>query len=80
MMSSNPFPINEGFMDPNGRCGPNLGTCPDGLRCLNGYCKSDIPSTLPPLSDLPVRPERYMYPVPAPQVNVAGVMNCQMVD
>lgn len=48
----------EGFIDA-GRCGPGAGVCPDALRCINGYCKSDNPPTLPPLSDLPVHPDRY---------------------
>ena len=75
-----PQPYDEGFVD-TGRCGPEVGkVCPDGLRCMNGYCKSDIPPTLPPVSDLPVRPARYEYPVPAPQVNVSGVMNCSSFD
>lgn len=69
----------EGFVD-KGQCGPNLGVCPDGLRCINGYCKTDIAPSLPPLSDLPIRPDRYVYPVPAPSVDVSGTMNCKMVD
>lgn len=75
-----PFPIPEGFMNQRGQCGPNFGVCPDGLRCLNGYCKTDVAPKLPPLSDLPIRPDRYVYPVPAPSVNVSGIMNCKMVD
>lgn len=55
------FKINkEGYMDV-GRCGVDLPSCPDGLRCINGYCKSDIPPKMPVLSDLPVRPPRYPY-------------------
>ena len=57
----------EGFVDV-GRCGPNLGVCPTWpgteLRCINGYCKSDVPPKLPALSDLPVRPPRYTDPTP----------------
>lgn len=81
-MMPSPFHENEseGFMNQRGQCGPNLGVCPDGLRCLNGYCKSDVPPSLPPLSDLPIRPDRYAYPVPAPSVDVSGVMNCKMLD
>jgi hypothetical protein len=56
----------EGFVDV-GRCGPNLGVCPTWpgteLRCINGYCKSDVPPKLPALSDLPVRPPRYTEPL-----------------
>lgn len=75
-----PFPVDEGFVD-SGRCGPEVGvTCPDGLRCMNGYCKSDVAPQLPALSDLPIRPARYEYPVPAPSVNVDGVMNCGTLD
>ena len=58
----------EGFVDA-GRCGPNLGVCPTWpgteLRCINGYCKSDVPPKLPALSDLPVRPARYTEPLKA---------------
>jgi hypothetical protein len=58
----------EGFVDA-GRCGPNLGVCPTWpgteLRCINGYCKSDVPPKLPALSDLPVRPPRYTEPLKA---------------
>jgi hypothetical protein len=61
----------ENFVDV-GRCGPGLGVCPDGLRCINGYCKTDIAPKLSPLSDLPVRPDRYTYPVPAPTYHVSG--------
>lgn len=50
----------DGFVD-TVRCGPNLGTCPDDLRCINGYCKTDVAKTLPPLSDLPIHPDRYPY-------------------
>ncbi len=50
----------EGFVDV-GRCGVDMPSCQNGLRCMNGYCKSDVPPQLPPLSDLPVRPPRYPY-------------------
>jgi len=55
----------DGFVDV-GRCGVNLPSCSPGnenprVRCMNGYCKSDNPPTLPPLSDLPVIPPRYPY-------------------
>lgn len=71
----------EGFVD-SGRCGWGLGVCPDRLRCINGYCKSDIAPQLPELSDLPVRPDRYTDPVAAPKPvgNVSGVMNCAMTE
>lgn len=49
----------EGFVDAN-RCGVDLPSCSgERVRCMNGYCKSDIPPTLPPLSDLPIIPSRY---------------------
>ena len=33
---------NEGFVDP-GRCGVDLPSCQgEHIRCMNGYCKSDI--------------------------------------
>jgi hypothetical protein len=55
----------DGFVDV-GRCGVDLPSCsPDNnnprIRCMNGYCKSDIPKELPPLSDLPIVPPRYPY-------------------
>ena len=33
----------EGFAD---RCGVDLPSC-SGLRCINGYCKSDVAPVLP---------------------------------
>ena len=46
----------DGFMDA-GRCGVGLPSCDERVRCMNGYCKSDIPFALPPLSDLRMTPE-----------------------
>ena len=46
----------EGFVDA-GRCGVNLPSCSgDRVRCMNGYCASDIPPKMPLLSDLPMTP------------------------
>jgi hypothetical protein len=46
----------ESFVDA-GRCGVDLPSCVGkDIRCMNGYCKSDIPPRLPPLSDLPMTP------------------------
>jgi hypothetical protein len=46
----------DGFVDA-GRCGVDLPSCQgERVRCMNGYCKSDNPPTLPPLSDLPMTP------------------------
>ena len=83
-----PLPYDtDGFVDV-GRCGPGTlpgrgpnagnGVCTDGLRCLNGYCKTDVARLLPPVSDLPIRPDRYDYPVPNPNPlgNVTGTMAC----
>jgi hypothetical protein len=52
----------EGFVD-LGRCGVDLPPCSgERVRCINGYCKSDIPSKLPPYSDLPMTPPtKYPY-------------------
>jgi hypothetical protein len=52
----------EGFVDP-GRCGVDLPSCSgEHIRCMNGYCKSDIPPKLPALSDLPMTPPtKYPY-------------------
>ena len=52
--------VSDSFVD-IGRCGVDIPSCSNGLRCINGYCKSDIPTQLPPLSDLPIRPARYPY-------------------
>ena len=53
----------EGFMSSiEDRCGVDLPSCSgERIRCMNGYCKSDIPSKLPTLSDLPMTPAT-MYP------------------
>lgn len=46
----------ESFVDV-GRCGVDLPTCVgERIRCMNGYCKSDIPPILPPVSDLQMTP------------------------
>jgi hypothetical protein len=52
----------EGFVDA-GRCGVDLPSCSgERVRCMNGYCKSDIPPKMPPLSDLPMTPPtKYPY-------------------
>jgi hypothetical protein len=48
-------PSCESFVDA-GHCGVDLRSCPEPQRCINGYCKSDNPPTLPAESDLPIRP------------------------
>jgi hypothetical protein len=52
----------ETFVDA-GRCGVGLPPCSgEHIRCINGYCKSDIPSKLPALSDLEMTPStKYPY-------------------
>lgn len=46
----------EGFVDA-GRCGVKMPSCSgERVRCINGYCKSDVAPTLPLLSDLPMTP------------------------
>ena len=56
----------EGFVDA-GRCGVDLPSCSgERVRCMNGYCKSDIPPKLPPLSNLPMTPPT-KYPYSPPQ-------------
>lgn len=48
----------EGFVDAN-RCGVDLPPClGKGVRCINGYCKSDNHPTIS-LSDLQLTPSRY---------------------
>lgn len=49
------MPMPEYFVDA-GHCGVDIPSCQKPLRCINGYCKSDNPPTMPPLSDLPIRP------------------------
>ena len=60
--------VDEGFVDAGG-CGPDqryvggngaFAVCDrPGIRCVNGYSKSDKPTTLPPITPLPIRPKRY---------------------
>ena len=54
----------EPFVD--ARCGVDLPSCPSGLRCINGYCRSDVAPTLPTLSDLPMIPMTH-YDAVSPQ-------------
>ena len=42
--STEGFISTEGFVD---RCGVDIKSCSDELRCMNGYCKSDILKILP---------------------------------
>ena len=56
--------VTEGFTNwqtgvPEGRCGVDLSPCPFGTACINGYCKTTEPPTLPFFSDLPVKPKGY---------------------
>ena len=54
--------VSEGFVDAQ-RCGVDLSSCPTDsdsrLRCINGYCKTDVAPVLPLHSDLPLMPDRY---------------------
>lgn len=57
--------VNEGFTNwetgvPEGRCGVDLPPCPFGTACINGYCKTTQPPTMPAISDLPVKPSGYI--------------------
>ena len=60
VMLPNIFEGFEGFegFEAGERCGVDLPSCSGGerIRCINGYCKSDIPKQLPLLSDLPMVP------------------------
>ena len=39
------------------RCGVDLPKCSgEHIRCINGYCRSDVAGTLPPFSDLRMTP------------------------
>jgi len=53
----------EGFVDA-GRCGVGLPPCSRGLRCINGYCRSDKAPVLP-ATDLPIVPVLPFSSVPA---------------
>jgi hypothetical protein len=47
----------EGFAN---RCGVDLPSCSgECIRCMNGYCKSDIAPVMPYFSDLPMVPDRH---------------------
>ena len=52
----------ENFID-IGRCGVDLPSClGERVRCMNGYCKSDIPIKMPLISDLQMTPStKYQY-------------------
>lgn len=53
ILSSKSF---ERFVDA-GRCGVNLPSCSGkDIRCINGYCSSDIPPILPRNSPLSITP------------------------
>ena len=54
----NPFPCIDAFVDAGpARCGVDLPPCVgEHVRCINGYCRSDLPATLPPFSPLPMTP------------------------
>ena len=52
----NPFPCIDTFVDAK-RCGVDLPPCVgEHVRCINGYCRSDLPATLPAFSPLPMAP------------------------
>jgi hypothetical protein len=47
----------EGFEGLEGaRCGVDLPTCPQGTKCMNGYCMPPNKPQFPMYSDLPVEP------------------------
>ena len=58
----------EGFVDAGG-CGPDQRYVDGrgafavvnrpGIRCINGYAKSDKPMNLPPFTTLPIRPKQF---------------------
>lgn len=46
----------EAFVDA-GRCGKGLPSCSgEHVRCINGYCKSDMQPVFPSISDLQMSP------------------------
>jgi hypothetical protein len=53
--------VSEAFVDP-GRCGVDLPSCSGkNIRCINGYCKSDLLPYYPKVSPLLMTPPT-MYP------------------
>jgi len=52
----------EGLSVPQGpqgpaRCGVDLPSCSgQDVRCINGYCRSDVAATLPSFSDISMTP------------------------
>ena len=54
--------VSETFVDA-GRCGVDLPPClGKDIRCINGYCKSDMQPRIPELSNLPITPPtKYPY-------------------
>jgi len=47
----------DAFVD-LGRCGVDLPPCQGkNIRCINGYCKLDVPQKLPRLSNLQIIPQ-----------------------
>jgi hypothetical protein len=51
-------PLLEGFQEggKDAQCGVDFPPCVFPLRCMNGYCKSDIQPVLPKDTGLPVLP------------------------
>ena len=50
-------PTAEGFESKLGdRCGVDMAPCPEGTRCINGYCMTYAPPKIPMYSELPVEP------------------------
>jgi len=48
--------VTDAFVDA-GRCGVGLPRCAgERVRCINGYCKSDLTPAFPAVSDLPMIP------------------------
>jgi len=54
--------VSETFVD-QGRCGVDLPSCSGkNIRCMNGYCKSDLLPYYPSISPLPMTPStKYPY-------------------
>jgi hypothetical protein len=54
--------VSEAFVDA-GRCGVDLPPCSGkNIRCMNGYCKSDLLPPYPAISPLPMTPPtKYPY-------------------
>ena len=49
--------LEENVLQGPARCGVDLPSCSgQDVRCINGYCRSDVAATLPSFSDISMTP------------------------